>query len=122
MWGHSRCTPICIERLCSPPQDKWLAGRPPCSSVAGTISLLSAGYFLAGQSETSARISNSKSPNEGTLWLVLKWEALQPLSQYPFAQQSGGGLFGNNDGAALRSRCTMVRWGLVHLEQIGWHK
>ena len=77
--------------------------------MAATIRLMSAGYFLAGQSETSARISNSKSPNEGTLWLVLKWEAVQPLSQYPFAQQSGGGLFGNNNGAALRSRCTMIR-------------
>ena len=85
---------MCSERLYLSCQDKWLSARARRSQ---------------GQSETSARISNSKSPNEGTLWLVLKWEALQPLSQYPFAQQSGGGLFGNNNGAALRSRCTMVR-------------
>ncbi len=106
---------MCSERLYLSCQDKWLSARARRSQgarqlqMAATIRLLSAGYFLAGQSETSARISNSKSPNEGTLWLVLKWEALQPLSQYPFAQQSGGGLFGNNNGAALRSRCTMVR-------------
>eukprot|EP00891_Asterochloris_glomerata_P005155 jgi/Astpho2/5155/Aster-x0666 len=96
-----------LNHLYSIPERKWQAASAPLSADPPVVPLL--GYFLAGQSETSARISNSKSPNEGTLWLVLKWEALQPLSQYPFAQQSGGGLFGNNNGAALRSRCTMVR-------------
>lgn len=68
------------------------------------------GYFMAGQSETGAKVSNSKSPAEGTLWLVYKWEALMPLSQYPHAQQSAGGrLFGTNEEAALRSRCRMLR-------------
>lgn len=68
------------------------------------------GYFMAGQSETGAKVSNSKSPPDGTLWLVYKWEALMPLSQYPHAQQSAGGrLFGTNEEAALRSRCRMLR-------------
>ena len=68
------------------------------------------GYFMAGQSETGAKVSNSKSPPEGTLWLVYKREALMPLSQYPHAQQSTGGrLFGTNEEAALRSRCRMLR-------------
>ena len=58
-----------------------------------------------------ATISNAKSPSGGTLWLVYKWEALQPLSQYPYAdQQTGRGLFGlANEQAALQSRQRMIR-------------
>ena len=66
---------------------------------------------MAGQSEVGAKVSNSKSPPGGALWLVYKWEALRPLSEYYFASQSaGGGLFGTNEEAALRSRCRMIRY------------
>ena len=69
-----------------------------------------AGYFMAGQSEVGAKVSNSKSPPGGALWLVYKWEALRPLSEYAYAAQSSGGiLFGTNEEAALRSRCRMLR-------------
>lgn len=73
--------------------------------------LLVVGYFMAGQSEVGAKVSNSKSPPGGALWLVYKWESLRPLSEYFYAQQSaGGGLFGTNEEAALRSRCRMIRY------------
>lgn len=68
---------------------------------------------MAGQSEVGAKVSNSKSPPGGALWLVYKWEALRPLSEYFYASQSaGGGLFGTNEEAALRSRCRMVRYAV----------
>ncbi len=71
---------------------------------------MTAGYFMAGQSEVGAKVSNSKSPPGGALWLVYKWEALRPLSEYAYASQSSGGiLFGTNEEAALRSRCRMLR-------------
>lgn len=68
--------------------------------------------------------NNSREP---AVWLVYKWEGLQPLSHYAAAAQSAQepGLFGRGVSAlwgsrggsseeaastALRSRCAMVRW------------
>lgn len=79
-------------------------------SRSAKLLLVTAGYFMAGQSEVGAKVSNSKSPPGGALWLVYKWEALRPLSEYAYASQSSGGiLFGTNEEAALRSRCRMLR-------------
>ncbi|KAL3141611.1 hypothetical protein ABBQ32_004852 [Trebouxia sp. C0010 RCD-2024] len=97
-----------LNHLYTMPTHKWKAAYAALSADPPIVPLL--GYFMAGQSETGAKVSNSKSPPEGTLWLVYKWEALMPLSQYPHAQQSAGGrLFGTNQEAALRSRCRMLR-------------
>lgn len=97
-----------LNHLHTLPEQKWRAAYAPLSSDPPIVPLL--GYFMAGQSEVGAKVSNSKSPPGGALWLVYKWEALRPLSEYAYASQSSGGiLFGTNEEAALRSRCRMLR-------------
>ena len=56
-----------------------------------------------------------------TLWLVYKWENLQPLSFYPSAQQAkistGFSFWGMDvEAEALRARCLMLRLHLRSCE------
>ena len=89
-----------------------------------------AGHFRSAPSDAGRRVmqaiaeedNNSK---EEAVWLVYKWEGLQPLSHYAAAAQSpqGPGLFSRGVGrlwgsqsssdqaaqTALQNRCAMVR-------------
>ncbi|KAK9815061.1 hypothetical protein WJX73_006220 [Symbiochloris irregularis] len=106
------------------PQSTWQAANAPVSAIQPYVPLL--GHFRSAPSTQGRRLmaamaeedNNSK---EQALWLVYKWEGLQPLSLYAAAAQPGPrpglGRFGLPWGAskedpedtALRARCTMVR-------------
>ena len=78
-----------------------------------------AGYFFAGQSDTGVQLSEGEeqeayNPSEETLWLVYKWESLQPVSFYPAAEQpklrSGLQFWAvAEETDTLRARCGMLR-------------
>ena len=123
-------------------------------AAVGPIALLSwqsctscapAGHFKAAPSNQGRRLMASmaeedNNSHEQAVWLVYKWEALQPLSHYAAAAQSpqGGlgifaraGLWGNREDAAqtaLHARCTMVRYhpgalpAYIVYGQFGWRR
>lgn len=86
------------------------------------IYIVNVGYFYAGQSDTGVSLSDSESDDEydstssrEALWLVYKWESLQPLTFYPAAEQpkprTGLQLWRVDDEAdSLRARCGMLRY------------
>ena len=78
-----------------------------------------AGFFLAEQSQPAAALAGGAAPAPqrqlklDTLWLVFKWEGLQPLSVYPRAEQQLPVFFwAQGSDGQLRARCRMLRWGI----------
>lgn len=120
--------PFRCSQACTPPHAGILPfmlshaltpDRRACPLAGG------AGYFCSAPSQQGRRLmaamaEENNNSREQAVWLVYKWEALQPLSHYAAAQQSpraGGilaraGLWGSREDAqqaALSARCTMVR-------------
>ncbi|CAK0745542.1 hypothetical protein CVIRNUC_001627 [Coccomyxa viridis] len=96
------------------PDRKWHAATAPVSRDLPVVPLL--GYFMAGQSEAGAAMNSGRQPKstEDVLWLVYKFERLQPLSYYAAAdqpQQKSALPWGAKAGKeqALADRCRMVR-------------
>lgn len=87
--------------------------------VQGKITLTLAGYFYAGQSDPGVKASEEMDDEASTilaeaLWLVYKWENLQPVSFYPAAEQpklrTGLQFWAvDNETESLRARCGMLR-------------
>lgn len=118
-----------MTRLHPLPQEPWRDARTPISSDTPFVPLL--GHFRSAPSDAGRRVMTSiaeenNNSREPAVWLVYKWEGLQPLSHYAAAAQSAQepGLFGRGVSAlwgsrggsseeaastALRSRCAMVR-------------
>lgn len=79
-----------------------------------------AGYFYASQSDTGVTMSlteeQQSSSSQEALWLVYKWENLQPLAFYPSYQQEGSKklpfqlIKRDIDAEALQDRCYMLRY------------
>ncbi|BDA41790.1 hypothetical protein COCOBI_02-5840 [Coccomyxa sp. Obi] len=92
------------------PGSKWHAAREAMSADLPIVPLL--GYFWGSQSNAGASMSAEE---EKVLWLVYKFEKLQPLTYYAAAAQSqptsGLGLWGpkSTEEDELRDRCRMVR-------------
>lgn len=102
-----------------------------CSSCDKIVTNLCAGYFMARQSDTGTLLSQEDmqvSDSPEALWLVYKWESLQPLSFYAAAEQPGpraGFLWGGDPASeALRARCRMLRSAMtlieIPLENLEW--
>ncbi|KAK9820410.1 hypothetical protein WJX72_010028 [[Myrmecia] bisecta] len=104
-----------MKHLTALPERKWHAARAPLLEGPPLVQLL--GYFVAGQSDTGTMMSSSdeegpSGPAETALWLVYKWEGLQPLSQYLYAQQvvrPNGFFWKDNQERAMKARCQMLR-------------
>ena len=90
-----------------------------CAQVHFTFISPSAGYFYAGQSDTGMLLSQndrdeSRTASTEALWLVYKWESLQPVTFYPAAEQPKlrtGLQFwaADKESDSLRARCGMLR-------------
>lgn len=81
--------------------------------------LTHAGFFYASQSDTGVTMSitnaQQSSSLQEALWLVYKWEPLQPLTFYPSFQQASPKSFPfqlikrDLEAEALQERCFMLR-------------
>ncbi|KAK9863849.1 hypothetical protein WJX84_002840 [Apatococcus fuscideae] len=99
-----------MHHLSGMPLRKWHAATSRDASEAPLTTLL--GYFIAGSSDSAAAIeSRDGAAEDHALWLVYKFETMQPLSNYTAApQQSSNSLFWQASGnQALKLRCRMVR-------------
>lgn len=69
------------------PEAKWPAAVANLDQDLPVMPLL--GYFCAGSSDAALPEGAADGQGEETLWLVFKWDSMQPLSSYPTAAQSG---------------------------------
>ena len=91
----------------------------PLASINLKLQILPPGYFYAGQSDTGVKAVEEMEDEASTilaetLWLVYKWENLQPVSFYPAAEQpklrTGLQFWAVDDETeSLRARCGMLR-------------
>lgn len=72
---------------------------------------------MAGQSEVGQTLGSGEGPQ--TLWLVYRWERMQPLSYYALAEQPappGPAFLWGKPSAdeSFAARCRMVRCAAPH--------